>query len=263
MKKILVVLIAAALLALIAITGGSPVRGQLNQSGGGGGSIANWGGNAVATGGVNGSVGVGGLAASGASKAGNPVQVGGVFNTTQPTVTTGQAVELQSTARGAAIVATGADTFNVTVNGALPAGSALLGKVGIDQTTPGTTNAVAVTGTLPAGSNIIGKVRLEPTTSCGDTYFEQAIAAVPNATTAVTATTTCVVSMYFVNITGSAASVTVTDGQGSPVVIVATFSIPPNSDVQRTWPYGLKCVSGIKWSAGTSAAVNGTLAGWQ
>ncbi len=52
-----------------------------------------------------------GRAASGAAKAGNPVQVGRVFNTTQPTVTTGQAVEAQSTARGAGIVATGVDPF--------------------------------------------------------------------------------------------------------------------------------------------------------
>ena len=35
-------------------------------------------------------------------------------------------------------------TWNVTVNAALPAGTNLLGKVGLDQTTPGTTNAVAV-----------------------------------------------------------------------------------------------------------------------
>lgn len=54
-----------------------------------------------------------GAAASGAAKAGNPVQIGGVFNTTQPTVTNGQAVEAQSTARGAAIVATGVDAFAV------------------------------------------------------------------------------------------------------------------------------------------------------
>jgi|GEM_PF-3106499 len=70
-----------------------------------------------------------GRAASGTAKAGNPNQIGGVFNTTQPTVTTGQAVELQATARGAAIVATGIDTFNVTVNAALPAGTNVLGHV--------------------------------------------------------------------------------------------------------------------------------------
>lgn len=105
-----------------------------------------------------------GAAASGAAKAGNPVQVGGVFNTAQPTVTTGQAVEAQATARGGTIVATGADTFNVTVNAALPAGAAVIGKVGIDQTTPGTTNlvsigtngTVAINAALPAGANSIG-----------------------------------------------------------------------------------------------------------
>jgi hypothetical protein len=41
---------------------------------------------------------------------------------------------------------------------ALTAGSALIGKVGIDQTTPGTTNGVQVNAALPAGSNVIGHV---------------------------------------------------------------------------------------------------------
>ena len=40
----------------------------------------------------------------------------------------------------------------------LGAGSALIGKVGIDQTTPGTTNRVDVGAALPAGTNAIGKV---------------------------------------------------------------------------------------------------------
>lgn len=72
-----------------------------------------------------------GQAASGAAKAGNPVQVGGVFNTTQPTVTNGQAVEAQSTARGAIIVATGTDAFAVnatqTTNPWIVAGAAASG----------------------------------------------------------------------------------------------------------------------------------------
>lgn len=55
-----------------------------------------------------------GAGASGAAKAGNPVQQGGVFNTTQPTVTNGQGVEAQMTARGAQIVAPGVDGFAVT-----------------------------------------------------------------------------------------------------------------------------------------------------
>lgn len=55
-----------------------------------------------------------GPAVSGATKSGGPVQVGAVFNTTQPTVTTGQIVEAQATARGAFIVATGVDAFSTT-----------------------------------------------------------------------------------------------------------------------------------------------------
>jgi len=89
-----------------------------------------------------------GAAASGAAKAGNPVQIGGVFNTTQPTVTNGQEVEQQNTARGAQIVATGVDTFNVTVNAALPAGTNVLGHVIVD-----TTSTTAVTQATAANLN--------------------------------------------------------------------------------------------------------------
>src|SRR5271168_2751648 len=70
-----------------------------------------------------------GDSASGAANAGNPVKIGGVFNTTQPTVTNAQTVDQQSTARGGLIVATGVDTFNVTVNAALPAGTNVIGHV--------------------------------------------------------------------------------------------------------------------------------------
>lgn len=73
-----------------------------------------YGGTNIVTGGVAGSVGVGGLAAQGASFAGNPVLAGAAFNTTQPTVTNGQAVDLQATARGGLIVAVGTDGFAVT-----------------------------------------------------------------------------------------------------------------------------------------------------
>lgn len=65
-------------------------------------NLSQVGGTNTVTGGVAGSQGIGGLAASGATKSGNPVQVGGVFNTTPPTVTNGQAVEAQYTARGEA-----------------------------------------------------------------------------------------------------------------------------------------------------------------
>ena len=54
-----------------------------------------------------------GAGATGAAKAGNPVQAGGVFNTTQPTVTTGQTIEAQMTARGEQLIAKGVSGFSI------------------------------------------------------------------------------------------------------------------------------------------------------
>jgi len=53
----------------------------------------------------------------------------------------------------------------VTTLPALVAGSAIIGKVGIDQTTPGTTNGVQVNAALPAGSAIVGKFGIDQTTN--------------------------------------------------------------------------------------------------
>lgn len=65
-----------------------------------------------------------GATASGASNAGNPVKIAGVYNSTQPTVTTGQIVDVQATVRGAQIVAPGVDNFGVQLQAA--AGTALV-----------------------------------------------------------------------------------------------------------------------------------------
>jgi hypothetical protein len=62
---------------------------------------------------------VGNIASAG-SDSGNPVKIGCVFNTTQPTVTTGQRVDCQSTNRGAQIVAAGVDGFPITFASAQP-----------------------------------------------------------------------------------------------------------------------------------------------
>lgn len=98
-----------------------------------------------------------GASASGAAKVGNPAQVGGVFNTTQPTVTTGQTVEAQCTARGAQIVAAGVEALNVTVNAALPAGTNNIGDVDV-LTLPALVAGTANIGdvdvlTMPTGAS--------------------------------------------------------------------------------------------------------------
>lgn len=52
-------------------------------------------------------------------------------------------------------LASGAAVIGHVIN---DAGSAIMGKVGIDQTTPGTTNGVQVNAALPSGTNAIGKL---------------------------------------------------------------------------------------------------------
>lgn len=47
---------------------------------------------------------------------------------------------------------------NQNLNTVSAAGSAIIGNVRIDQTTPGTTNGVQVNAALPAGTNVIGQV---------------------------------------------------------------------------------------------------------
>jgi len=51
-----------------------------------------------------------------------------------------------------------ASSPSVTVSAALPAGTAIIGHVSIDQTTPGTTNGVQINTAIPAGTNNIGDV---------------------------------------------------------------------------------------------------------
>jgi hypothetical protein len=82
-------------------------------------------------------------------------------------VASGAMVDLGSQADAACGTATGTcslialQKFNNTATGSsVPAGSAIIGKVGIDQTTPGTTNGVAIVGvngaTALAGNGVTG-----------------------------------------------------------------------------------------------------------
>jgi hypothetical protein len=130
---------------------------------------------------------VAGMVASGASNANNPVKAGGVFNTTQPTVTNGQIVDAQYSARGGAIVATGTDVFNVTINAALPAGSNSIGTVVLpaNNTTmigvisPGgisTTNiAAAATNTVvKTGAGRLSRVMITTAGTAALTFYDNA-----------------------------------------------------------------------------------------
>jgi len=118
-----------------------------------------------------------------------------------------------------------------------------------------------VTGSLPTGANVIGQVQAVPKTACGTTAFTPAWQAVPTSTTALTSTTSCVIAIIITNTNVASQTVTVTDGQGTPVTIANAFSIPGNSQV--TFPlYGSQMTSGIKWSAG-GTGVTGTVVAYQ
>lgn len=168
----------------------------------------------------------------------------------------------------------------VTVGAALPAGTNVVGKFSIDQTTPGTTNkvdigtngTVAIGGTLPAfaatptfnvgtfpalsaSTNTIGVV--VPKTPCGTTVFNQDLAAVPTSTGSPTSTTTCLMLAYFNNSNASAQTVTLTDNTGTPLNVVgAAFSIPGLSNMFLPFN-GVRFNAGIKWVAGGTGVVGG------
>lgn len=94
-----------------------------------------------------------------------------IVNVIEDATTRGQ--RLAVTSGGAAKVDGSATTQPVSIATApaLVASSAIIGKVGIDQTTPGTTNLVSIgtNGTvtinaIPTGTNVIGKVGIDQTT---------------------------------------------------------------------------------------------------
>jgi hypothetical protein len=188
----------------------------------------------------------------------------------------------------------------VTIGAALPAGSALIGKVGIDQTTAGTTNAIsdafigttaiasgnglsgagvqrvniasdntafavnaAISAAIPAGANVIGTVNTIPKTSCGNAVAGgSTLAAVPTSPALITsAATACVIAIIVNNTNAAAATVTITDNTGTPINDVLTFSIPPFSQLIQPL-YGAAFNLGVKWTASTTG-LTGALVAYQ
>jgi len=93
--------------------------------------------------------------ASGATDSGNPHKIGGVFNTTQPTVTTGQRVDLQTNNRGALLVASGVNGLTVSTLTQLQGSSTA--HDGADSTTNphkiGARATTSISGQTPVANN--------------------------------------------------------------------------------------------------------------
>lgn len=141
---------------------------------------------------VNGTA-LGSPTAAGTSAAGNILAVQGVTGGVAQNVTVSTALPAGANTIGGVNIATALPSGGNTIgNVGLIAGSAIVGKVGIDQTTPGTTNGVQITGPgttagnplyynfatgavgtssgspqftqLTAGSAIVGKLGIDQTT---------------------------------------------------------------------------------------------------
>ena len=166
----------------------------------------------------------------------------------------------QSGGAGTVVTDSQGGTWNINnISGtvALPAGAATSAK----QPTFSTAGSPSADVVTMQGAPGMAALQTAPKTACGGTAFTPAWQAVPTSSTALTATTSCVVAIMVTNTNAGAQTVTVTDGQGSPVTVLSLFSIPGNSEVTRPL-HGAQMTSGIKWTAG-GAGLTGTVVAYQ
>jgi len=109
---------------------------------------------------------------------------------------------------------------------------------------------------------VSGTLTVVDKTACGTTAYDSGITALPTTSTAITATATCVNAVLFVNITGSAQTVTLSDNQGTPVPYLSSFQIPANSTLVYDLHYA-RLANGIKWQATNATSVNAQIVGYQ
>lgn len=176
---------------------------------------------------------------------GTAIPISGSITATNPSVApTAAAVPADATYIGMNVsgnlvgLAGTASGLNTVVNAALPAGAAIIGKVGIDQTTPGTTNGVQVNAALPAGTNIIGNIRIDQTTP-GTTNGVQVNAALPAGANVIGAVTQSG-GPWTVTGSGTAGSsatgvVTIQGIASGTVVPVSVSSTAPVTTTTATW----------------------------
>ncbi len=110
---------------------------------------------------------------------------------------------------------------------------------------------------------VSGSLSSTPLTGCGSTNYDSGIVTIPSTTTVLTATATCVNTVILINLTTSQQTCTVTDGQGTPAnLIPPSYDIPAKSDAVFN-RFGVKALSGVKWSCTNSSAVAGIVRGQQ
>lgn len=179
----------------------------------------------------------------------SPVIVGGIYESTQPTYVTGDVGRAHISSRGSLLVTPGVEGFPVTVS----AGSAIIGKVSIDQTTPGTTNGTSfvaaaaggVSAVLFANSGLLtNAVQSIKSSAAGSFYGFQFF--FDNSTKA------------FIQLFDVATSGAVSLGSTSPTYVMV---VPPYG-YDKIWPVPLAFTNGLQAALTTTAtgssAVTGT-----
>lgn len=102
----------------------------------------------------------------------------------------------------------------------LAAGTAIIGNVSIDQTTPGTTNGVQVNAALPAGANTIGAVTPAAAAAGGYSYVHIAAG---QATTVIKASAG---TLHSIVLNSAALATNVTTVYDNPSVAGTVIAIP-------------------------------------
>jgi hypothetical protein len=220
---------------------------------------------------TSGNLKVQGNTASGASDAGNPVKVGGVYNSAAPTFTNGQRGDLQLDASGNLKVAsTPSGTQTISGNVGLNAGSNLVGSVQIQDannnqlftttTDPGS-GARGLIVRLPASNLSIGSVNLTPSTTGGWSVSSQT-----SLTTSATVSSAAgkFGGYMFNNTNNSAAYIQVFDTTGTVTLGTTTptfvVPIPAGGAANVEFANGIAISSGIKVAATTTATGATTVA---
>ncbi|SRR5216684_1859174 len=94
-----------------------------------------------------------------------------------------------------------ASQIHTDLTASIPAGANLIGKIGIDQTTPGTTNAVAVT----AGTNRIGYVTDDPCSNASSKLYKPISITTATTTNIITGTAAKIIYICQLFLTSAAA----------------------------------------------------------
>lgn len=186
--------------------------------------------------------------------------------TAAPTYTTAQTSPLNCTTGGSArVLENNSASILSAVTGAIPAGANLIGKVGFDQTTPGTTNGVQVNAALPAGTNTIGGAIPKGDTSSGATPYGLQTAASTNSTLVSTGAHT-LVGVNLESTSTTAMFLRMYDSAGAPTCSSATgfvrsWAIPPAASAGLVGGIAVHVpVQGIKVTTGLSFCITGGVA---